>query len=269
MPTAAEVISSRTTALHARPRGARVVRAHRRGFTITDVLVTMAVIAVLMSLLAPSLSSVRQAAHQVVCRSNVRQLGFGIFMYAEHNADRMPSSSVWVPQLTPGADQPWDTVTLRFGPQRGALAGSWDGLGRLYKEDYLPAPKIFYCPAHRGDHKFADAATSWANGDEEEIVGNFQYRACGPTRILHPSSAAAPTTTLLSRIDPNAAIVADSLRTKADFSHQVGANILRANQSVEWYSDTGRVIVNLLPKDSAQAVEAGPFLQVWGHFDGP
>ena len=265
MPQAAEVISNSGYEPCVRDVAPRRVCV-RRGFTITDVLVTMAVIAVLVSLLAPSLSSVRQAAHQVVCRSNVRQLGFGIFLYAEHNGDKMPRSEAWTPQLAPGAGQPWDTVTLRYGPERGINAGNWDGLGRLYKEDYLPAPKIFYCPAHRGEHKFIDAAKYWA-GDDGEIVGNFQYRACGPVRIAN--GPASSTTANLSRIDPNAAILTDSLRTAVDFSHQVGANVLRANQSVEWYPDSGRVIVGLLPKDSSQTVETGLFMQVWGRFDLP
>lgn len=228
----------------------------------------MAVIAVLIALLAPSLSSVRQAAHQVVCRSNVRQLGFGIFIFAEHNRDRMPPSEVWNPDLDPGSDRPWDTVTLRLGSQYGSMAGQWDGLGRLFSEDYLPAPKIFYCPAHRGEHRYVDAASSWLGGTVE-IVGNYQYRACGPRRIASQSGPQLPTTTLLAQVDPRAAIVTDSLRTKADFSHQVGANILRASQSVEWYPDSGRVIVGLLPKDALQPVEIGPFLQVWSQLDHP
>ena len=228
----------------------------------------MAVIAILISLLAPSLTGVRQAAHQVVCRSNVRQIGFGIFSYAESHADQIPRSEVSHPHLTPASEQPWDTVTLRFGLQRGgAIAGKWDGLGLLYDYEYLPTPKIFYCPAHSGKFKFAEMAPAWAGG-QGEITGNFQYRARGPQRLPQQSGGMAGTTTVLPRIHPSAALVTDSLRSREDFSHEVGANVLRASLAVEWYPDTGGQLISLLPKDS-EPLESGSFYQAWGQLDNP
>ncbi|MCQ6498005.1 type II secretion system protein, partial [Vibrio parahaemolyticus] len=56
-------------------------RAQRSGFTIIDVLVSIAVIAVLISILMPSLSLVRETTRRLVCSSNIRQHGMGLAMY--------------------------------------------------------------------------------------------------------------------------------------------------------------------------------------------
>ncbi len=63
----------------------------RFGFTLAELLVCVAVIAILLSILLPSLSSARRQAKQVVCGTNLRQLGIAFSMYAaEHNGKAMP-----------------------------------------------------------------------------------------------------------------------------------------------------------------------------------
>lgn len=63
----------------------------RRGFTLIELLVVVAIVAMLLSILLPSLSAARAQARQVVCGSNLRQLGHAFHMYAsEHNGRAMP-----------------------------------------------------------------------------------------------------------------------------------------------------------------------------------
>ena len=45
-----------------------------KAFTLVELLVVIAVIALLMALLIPVLRSARERAHRVVCMSNLRQL---------------------------------------------------------------------------------------------------------------------------------------------------------------------------------------------------
>jgi prepilin-type N-terminal cleavage/methylation domain-containing protein len=52
-----------------------------RGFTLTELLVVMAVIALLMALLLPALSLARQHAAETVCRSNLRQMALILKTY--------------------------------------------------------------------------------------------------------------------------------------------------------------------------------------------
>ncbi|MGL5095948.1 MAG: DUF1559 domain-containing protein, partial [Planctomycetia bacterium] len=53
---------------------------HRRGYTILDVLVTISIVGLLISLLAPALGVAKGAARRMQCLSNIRQIGgaFGV-----------------------------------------------------------------------------------------------------------------------------------------------------------------------------------------------
>jgi type II secretory pathway pseudopilin PulG len=208
------------------------------------VLVTIAVIGVLISILAPSLASVRDTAQQVVCRSNVRQLGIGIDLYAEDYKGVVPASKA--------ADLPSgsiETMTLRFGAAPANLSNHWDGLGQLYILDYLPAPKLYYCPSHKGNNPFARYVDQWG-GRDGVIVGNYQYRGHGPVLMtVTTNTNTMPVTTVLASIRPSAAIVSDGLRTQADFNHVIGANVLRSDLSVGWFNDSSGRIFDHLPKD--------------------
>lgn len=64
-----------------------------RGFTLIELLVVIAVIAVLMGILLPSLGMARMQAKRLVSNSNLRQIGFGMTMYADAHRGLFPGSS--------------------------------------------------------------------------------------------------------------------------------------------------------------------------------
>jgi prepilin-type N-terminal cleavage/methylation domain-containing protein len=70
----------------ARKKEASAMR-RERGFTLTEMLVVIAVIAVLTAILLPVFSTVREKARQNACLSNLRQIGTALTAYAQDYDD--------------------------------------------------------------------------------------------------------------------------------------------------------------------------------------
>lgn len=61
-----------------------------RAFTLIELLVVVAIIALLLAILLPSLSRARQMARRTYCASNMREIGKGLFYYAQKHNDFFP-----------------------------------------------------------------------------------------------------------------------------------------------------------------------------------
>jgi prepilin-type N-terminal cleavage/methylation domain-containing protein/prepilin-type processing-associated H-X9-DG protein len=68
----------------------RSTRPARHGFTLVELLVVIGIIAVLISVLLPSLNAARRSADRIKCLSNMRSLGQAYLLYANDNKGGFP-----------------------------------------------------------------------------------------------------------------------------------------------------------------------------------
>lgn len=73
-------------------KGVQRMKTKQR-FTLIELLVVIAIIAILSALVLPSLSMAKEAAKQVLCGSNLKQMGLGIEYYCNDNDDTYPAIS--------------------------------------------------------------------------------------------------------------------------------------------------------------------------------
>jgi len=115
----------------------------KKGFTLIELLVVISIIALLLSILMPSLQKVKQQARILVCKSNLHQLGVANVSYAADNNDWFPGqTNVRSNPMQLQSDVPWalgdgNELTNRC---RGMWA-TYIGYEPRYGSD------SFYCPS--------------------------------------------------------------------------------------------------------------------------
>jgi prepilin-type N-terminal cleavage/methylation domain-containing protein len=62
----------------------------RKGFTLIELLVVISIIALLLSILTPSLSLAKEKARRVICQTNLKQISLVEMMYANDNRSKLP-----------------------------------------------------------------------------------------------------------------------------------------------------------------------------------
>jgi prepilin-type N-terminal cleavage/methylation domain-containing protein/prepilin-type processing-associated H-X9-DG protein len=125
----------------------------RRAFTLLELLVVLAILAVLVGLLLPAVQKVRQAAARIQCKNNLKQIGVAFHNYHAAN-DHFPpgftSASATVDGEGTGPGWGWAAYLLPYLEQEG-LFGRID----FNKDIRDPANafaraqslKVFLCPA--------------------------------------------------------------------------------------------------------------------------
>jgi len=118
-----------------------------RGFTLVELLVVLAIIAVLVALLLPALRRANEQAQRVQCMANMRTLTQATILYSNDWKDLMPWVN-WGPNDTTG----WAGWLYNGNVSQGARSGQENNFkpsvvttGSLYK--YIRNTKTYRCPA--------------------------------------------------------------------------------------------------------------------------
>jgi len=83
-------------------------RKQRHGFTLVELLVVIGIIALLISILLPSLSRAREQGNSVKCINNLRQIAFACIQYANANKSYLPHTAT-------GTVQWYDAIAWQNG----------------------------------------------------------------------------------------------------------------------------------------------------------
>ena len=100
-----------------------VRQRHHKGFTLVELLVVIGIIALLISILLPSLARAKEQANGIKCLSNLRQLGNGFVMYFNENKNCFPFAAGYaVPNVEDWIW--WQETTVPAGVYSDGLAYS-------------------------------------------------------------------------------------------------------------------------------------------------
>jgi prepilin-type N-terminal cleavage/methylation domain-containing protein/prepilin-type processing-associated H-X9-DG protein len=121
----------------------------RDGFTLVELLVVIAVLAVLLALLLPAIGRARELATRGACASDRRQNYLSLALYSSDNQMRLPST-----YLDNWANGAQDAASLASSRPSWQRADNRHSLGTLVDaHGYVKAPDVLFCPAFQPPQK--------------------------------------------------------------------------------------------------------------------
>ena len=134
----------------------------RRGFTLIEVLVVIAIIAILAAILFPVFARAREKARQTSCLSNEKQIDLALLMYAQDYDETLPGTYIYE---VPG-DVNWlfsfgalaypyvKNAQLFACPSGGGPTG-WAGTDAMIPKNSYWAPDQWFCALSNAKYSLA------------------------------------------------------------------------------------------------------------------
>ncbi len=142
----------------------------RRAFTMVEILVVIGVLATLLGVLLPAVSSARGSARGTECQSNLRQLGIAATAYCAQNADRYPAALLYKMQTEGLTTIAWDFQTHANGAVTpGALWSFINGADRVQQ-----------CPEFMGASTFGNDPFTGYNYNTTYIGAEGRFPSMDP-----------------------------------------------------------------------------------------
>ncbi len=185
----------------------------RRGLSLVELLVVIAVLTLLVAILLPSLQKAREDARRTVCLANMKHIGAALFSYAAVHREDGPSIAPPMGKTSPRS--------LLSTP------GRMVNLGLLWPR-MIADPKEFYCPS-QDQFVYGGRPEEFMQG---LVSGSYAY-------AVHIPAEDSPRLSAIRHL----AMASDDFVSGPDhqgigrFSHRVGYNVLYTDGSVSWYPD--------------------------------
>jgi prepilin-type N-terminal cleavage/methylation domain-containing protein len=171
----------------------RTRRARSRAFTLIELLVVIGIIAVLISILLPTLTRARESANRTQCLSNLRQIAVFLNMYANQYNQQVPlgCNSSGAPGRDCSEGNNYNltrpvSAAANADPEAASVGGlvRYVGLGLFFKARYIRedqsggSARIFFCPTFQGDifHAFDAQQNAWPPA-KNEVRCTYSSRA--------------------------------------------------------------------------------------------
>lgn len=215
-------------------------RIPNRSFTLVEMLVVIAIIAILAGLLLPALGRAVDSSYRASCANNQKQLTLALNMYCdEFRGDFNPQFS--------------NNFTAQIRDNYAAVGFKSRGHGTLYP--YVnQSLDIFFCPATEWSgtawHNMYPSATraNWVDtmttgyGISSYASGYYALQQLGTTKLMTMKRQPAMfADALMAGIPPSASSDALFLTNPARSHKLDGTNVARADGSVRWW-DIGIIL---------------------------
>ena len=150
------------------------MRKQDAAFTLTELIVVIAIITILAASVLPALARTRAQAQRIACSNNLKQIGLAFRTWANDHSGNMPM------QVAGGGTTP---VAQDAGGAAGCSAGA-NYLYQVYRcmSNYLSAPRIVFCPAEM-DSSAKYAATTFSSTVPPGTPGQIPY--CSNTNVSY------------------------------------------------------------------------------------
>ena len=154
-----------------RPSSA-TLRLHQNAFSLSELLVVIAFLAILAGMLLPALSKAKAEGQDARCLGNIKALGLCFVMYADDNKDSVVGAGNWVSgsmsglEVTPSMSDP--------AALRSARLWKYNESAGIY-QDPTEQPWPFWTPTKVKRIRSYSLNSSWAGASIQSQVPQYIY----------------------------------------------------------------------------------------------